>query len=163
MDASLTPFLWIISVLLVLAGLAGTVLPLLPGVSFVFLGLWLGAWIDGYAEVSGWTVVLLGLLTALAMALDYIAGALGAKKAGASKQAVTGALLGSLVGIFFGLPGLILGPFVGAVVGELSAQRDLDQAAAVGAATWVGLLLGTIAKLALSLTMLGVFLLAYLI
>jgi uncharacterized protein len=74
---------------------------------------------------------------------------------------VTGATLGGIVGVFFGLPGLLVGPFAGAVIGELSAQRTLRQATTVGVAAWVGLLLGAIAKLALSLTMLGVFVFAY--
>lgn len=161
MDASLTPWLWVLAMALIAIGIAGTVLPLLPGVPLVFLGLWLGAWIDGYTLVSGFTVALLGVLTVLAMALDFVAGSLGAKRVGASRQAVTGALLGSIVGVFFGLPGLLIGPFAGAVIGELSAQRSLEQATVVGVAAWMGLLFGVIAKLALSLTMLGVFVFAY--
>jgi uncharacterized protein YqgC (DUF456 family) len=86
---------------------------------------------------------------------------MGAKRVGASKKAITGSVIGTFAGLFFGLPGLILGPFIGAVVGELAAQRDIPQAARVGVATWVGLLLGTLAKLALSLTMLGVFAFSY--
>lgn len=162
MDASLMPWLlWTLVVILVAVGLAGAVLPMLPGVPLVFAGLWLGAYIDGYAHVGVWTVVVLGVLVTLAIAIDFIASALGAKRVGASRQAITGAVIGSVIGIFFGLPGLILGPFVGAVVGELAAQRTVEQAAVVGVATWLGLLFGTIAKLALSLAMVGIFLFAY--
>lgn len=163
MDASLAPILRIVAALLVLTGVAGTVLPLLPGVPLVFAGLWLGAWIDGYQHVSGWTVLLLGVLTALSLIVDFVATALGAKRVGASAKAVSGAVLGTVVGIFFGLPGLLLGPFVGAVIGELAAQRSLERATVVGVATWVGLLLGTIAKLALAFAMIGVFVAAYLL
>lgn len=163
MDATLAPILRIVAALLVLTGLAGTVLPLLPGVPLVFAGLWLAAWIDGYQHVSGWTVLLLGVLTALSLIVDFVATALGAKRVGASAEAVSGAVIGTVVGIFFGLPGLVLGPFVGAVIGELTAQRSLERATAVGVATWVGLLLGTIAKLALAFAMIGVFVAAYLI
>ena len=106
-------------------------------------------------------LVLLGVLVVLALIVDFAATALGAKKVGASKKAIAGSVAGTFVGLFFGLPGLLLGPFVGAVLGELAAQRYLDQATRVGIATWVGLLLGTIAKLALSLTMLGVFAISY--
>jgi uncharacterized protein len=161
MDASLTVLLWLAVFALIAVGLAGTVLPALPGVPMIFLGVWLAAWIDGYERIGGLTLTVLGLLTLIAVAVDFIASALGARRVGASRQAITGSVLGSLVGIFFGLPGLLLGPFIGAVVGELSARGGLRQAAEVGVATWVGLLFGTLAKLALSLAMLFTFALAY--
>ena len=158
------PFLilsWLLAVALVIAGFAGTVLPAIPGVPLVFAGLWLAAWIDGYSRVGAFTLTALGVLTIIAVAVDYAAAALGARRVGASKQAIAGSVIGAFVGIFFGLPGLLLGPFVGAVAGELSARRGLDQATRVGVATWMGLLFGTLTKLALSLTMLGIFVAAY--
>lgn len=154
---------WIVAVALILGGLAGAIFPILPGVPLVFGGLWLAAWIDDYARVGPWTLGVLGFLVLLSVVIDFAASAMGAKRVGASPKAIAGATLGTFVGMFFGLPGLLLGPFVGAVFGELAAQRALGQAARVGVATWVGLLLGTIAKLALSLTMLGVFVFAYFI
>lgn len=157
----MTPWLWTLALLLIGMGLAGTVMPMLPGVPFVFLGMWLAAWTDGYERIGVFTLVLLGVLCVLAMVLDFAAAAMGAKKVGASPRAITGATLGSIVGVFFGLPGLLIGPFAGAVLGELSAQRSLQQATVVGVASWVGLLLGTIAKLALSLAMVGIFVFAY--
>jgi hypothetical protein len=156
-----TVLLWLLVAALVLVGLAGAVLPALPGVPLVFAGLWLGAWIDDYARVGGWTVAVLGALTALALIVDFVASVLGAKRVGASRQAIAGAAVGAVVGIFFGLPGLLLGPFIGAVLGELAAQRGVDQATRVGVATWLGLLFGTLAKLALSIAMVGVFAFAY--
>jgi len=156
-----TLLLWLLSLLLVLAGLAGAVLPLIPGAPLVFAGLWLAAWIDGYARVSGLTVAMLGILVVLALLTDLVAAALGAKRVGASPRAIAGAALGTLAGLFFGLPGLLLGPFVGAVIGELTVRPGVDRAARVGIATWIGLLFGTLAKLALSLAMVGVFALAY--
>lgn len=161
MDPALVWLLWLAAFVLVTVGLAGTVLPLLPGVPLVFAGLWLGAWIDGYQRVGIWTLLLLGLLVLLSFVVDFAATALGAQRVGASRKAVAGALIGTVIGIFFGLPGLLLGPFVGAVIGELSARRTLDQAAVVGVATWIGLIFGTLAKLALVLAMIGVFVLAY--
>ncbi len=161
MDASLTPWLWILVLMLVTVGLAGTVLPMLPGAPMVFGGLWLAAWIDGYTRVGPWTIGVLGVLVLLAIAMDFIASALGAQRVGASRQAIIGSVIGSVVGLFFGLLGLLLGPFIGAVIGELMARRDMQQATTVGIATWIGLLFGTIAKLALSLTMIGVFVFAY--
>jgi uncharacterized protein len=156
-----TVLLWLLATALVLVGLAGAVLPAIPGVPLVFAGLWLAAWINEYALVSGFTVAVLGVLTVLAMAIDLLASVLGARRVGASRQAIAGSALGALVGIFFGLPGLVLGPFIGAVVGELLARGSLDQAARVGVGTWLGLLFGTLAKLALSIAMVGVFVFAY--
>ncbi len=161
MEAHLSPWLWIVVFLLVGVGLAGTVLPMLPGVPMIFIGLWLAAWIDGYERVGGFTLGLLGVLTLLSVVIDFVASALGAKRVGASSRAIWGAAIGSIVGIFFGLPGLLLGPFAGAVIGELTVQGDSGKAAKVGIATWLGLLFGTLAKIALSFAMIGVFVLFY--
>jgi len=161
MDPIVLILLWLAVLALVVIGLAGAVIPALPGMPLLFIGLWLGAWIDGYARVGTTTLIVLGVIVALAMTIDFIASALGAKKVGASPQAIWGSVIGSVVGMFFGLPGIILGPFVGAVLGELSARRNMTQAANVGFATWMGLLFGTLAKLALSLVMLGIFAFAY--
>jgi uncharacterized protein len=158
-----TLLLWLLAVALILVGLAGAVLPALPGVPLVFAGLWLGAWIDDYTRVGGWTVVVLGVLGAIALTMDYVATALGAKRVGASRQAIAGAALGTFAGLFLGLPGIILGPFVGAVVGEVMARGSLEQATRVGIGTWLGLLFGTLLKLVLSLTMIGGFVFAYLL
>ena len=91
------------------------------------------------------------------MALDLIAGALGAKRVGASPRAVAGALIGTLIGVFFGLPGLLLGPFFGAVAGELASGNSMLRSAHVGVSAWVGLIFGALVKLVASLTMVGLF------
>jgi uncharacterized protein YqgC (DUF456 family) len=148
---------------LILVGLAGTLLPGLPGVPLVFAGMWLAAWVGGYAEIGAWTLVVLGVLATLAVALDFVAGLLGARRVAASKGALWGAAIGTVVGLFFGLPGLLLGPFLGAVVGELRAGSGVTRSTRVGVATWIGLLFGTLAKIALSFTMLGIFVGALLI
>jgi uncharacterized protein YqgC (DUF456 family) len=89
--------------------------------------------------------------------MDLIAGALGAKRVGASPRAVWGTLLGTIIGLFFGLPGLLLGPFVGALLGELAAGKSVLRSAHVGVSTWVGLIFGTIIKLVASVTMVALF------
>jgi len=154
--------LQVIAVVLVIVGLAGTVIPLLPGIAFVFGGLLLAAWADDFQRVGALTLTILGLLTALAIAADLLASALGAKRMGASPRAIVGATLGAILGLFFGLPGLVLGPFIGAVAGELSANRQLLHAGRAGLGTWLGLLLGSIAKLTLAFLMVGVFATAWL-
>jgi uncharacterized protein YqgC (DUF456 family) len=154
--------LWyVLAALLVLVGLAGSVLPALPGVPLVFAGLLVAAWADDFTRVGAATVVLLGLLTVLSFAIDLAATALGAKRVGATPKAIVGAALGTFAGLFLGIPGLIIGPFVGAVVGELLSHGEMQRATRAGVATWAGLLLGTLAKLALIFTMIGVFAIAY--
>lgn len=154
---------WIAAALLVVAGIAGTIIPGLPGAPLVLAGLVLAAWIDGFAHVGWPTWVVLGLLVAASIAVDFGASALGAQRFGASPRALVGATLGALVGLFFGIPGLLLGPFAGAVVGEYSARRDLLQAGRAGFGTFVGLVLGAAARAALALAMVGVFVAAYLV
>jgi uncharacterized protein YqgC (DUF456 family) len=153
-------YLWLLSAVLILAGLAGTVLPLLPGTLLVWAGLLLGAWIDDFTRVSVGTVLLITLLAALAWALDFVAGLMGAKRAGASRLALLGAAVGTVAGIFMGLVGVLFMPLVGAAIGEYWAQRDQQRAAKVAIATWFGLLLGMVAKLVLSFVMVGIFLVA---
>lgn len=159
----MTAVLWILAVLLIVVGVAGTVLPALPGAILVFAGIVLAAWIDGFARIPVWLVVVFGLLTALAWAVDYFAAAAGAKRAGASRLALVGALVGTLAGIVTGLWGLVFMPLVGAALGEYVAQRDLRRAGKVGLATWLGLLLGTAAKVAIVFAMVGVFVVALVI
>lgn len=159
----MSPLLWVAAVAFILVGLAGTVLPALPGTPLVFVGLLLAAWADGFTKVGWFPLVLLGLLTAASLAIDFFASSLGAKKVGASRLAIVGSVLGGLVGFFFGLPGLFLGPFVGAALGEYITLRNLKQAGKVGLATWLGILFGTAAKIALAFTMLGLFIFAYVV
>ncbi len=152
---------WILAVLLVVAGIAGTIVPGLPGAPLVLAGLVLAASIDGFVHVGWPTWIALGTLGLASVAVDLLASALGAKRFGASPRALVGAALGAVVGLFFGLPGLIFGPFLGAVVAEYSARRDLAQAGRVGAGTFIGLVLGAAAKAALRFAMVAVFVAAY--
>lgn len=155
--------LWIVAMVMVAVGVAGTVLPALPGTVFVFGGIALAAWVDDFTRISGWTVGVAALLAAIALATDYVAAALGAKRAGASRLAIAGAAIGTIVGVFGGLLGLIFLPLAGAAIGEFIAQRDMSRAGRVGIATWVGLLLGTAVKVAIAFTMVGMLVVALLV
>jgi uncharacterized protein len=155
--------LWILAAALMLVGLAGIVLPALPGVPLLFAGMVVAAAIDDFQRIGWVTLSILGALTIIAFLADLFAASLGAKRVGASGRAVWGAAIGTVVGIFFGIAGLLLGPFVGAVIGELSVHGGVAQAGRVGVATWLGLILGTIVKLALACSMLGIFALAFFI
>lgn len=155
--------LWVVCAALILVGLAGTVLPLLPGTVLVWGGIVLGAWIDDFTRVGTTTVVVVSVLALLAWGLDYVAGLLGAQKVGASKQALLGAAVGTVVGLFMGLVGVLFMPLVGAAVGEYLARKDHGRAVKVGLATWVGIMVGLIAKVVLAFIMVGIFVAALLL
>lgn len=155
--------LWLLAAILVLMGIVGTVLPALPGAPLVFLGLLCGAWADGFKKVGWFTLSILAILMVLTFVVDFLASRWGAKRVGASWLALAGASVGTIVGLFLGIPGLIFGPFLGAVLGEWISVRNLRQAGKVGMGTWLGMILGTAAKLALVFAMVGIFTLAYMV
>jgi hypothetical protein len=150
-----------LAALLVVIGLAGTVLPVLPGVLLVFGGLFLAAWAQDFTRVGSVGLTIIGILAALGFAADFIASLLGAKRVGASPRALLGASVGGIVGVFFGIPGLLLGPFLGAAIGEYWARGGLAQAGKVGVGTWIGLLVAAIAKVVIAFAMIGTFLAFY--
>jgi len=157
----LTTLWYVLAALMVVLGLAGVILPALPGLPLVFAGMLLAAWAGNFERIGVFTLLVLGALGTLSLLVDYVATAAGARRVGAGPLAVWGAALGTLAGLFWGIPGLLLGPFIGALLGELWHTRTLLRAAHVGMATWLGLLLGTILKLALGFAMLGLFILAW--
>lgn len=142
---------------LIVVGIAGTILPALPGVTLVFAGMVLAAWVGDFQHIGWPTLVVLGVLTALALIVDFVAGLLGAKRLGASSRALWGAAIGTLAGLFFFPIGLIVGPFAGALIGELLAGGTLRKATSVGLGAWLGFIFGTLAKIALCFAMVGVF------
>src|SRR5690606_37338120 len=149
--------LWyLLAALMVLVGLAGIILPALPGLPLVFAGMLLAAWTDGFERVEWWWLVILGALTVLSLLVDFWATAAGAKRVGASRKAVVGAVIGTVVGLFIVPPfGLFIGPFVGALLGELWHGRGIDgarvgQATKVGFGTWMGIVFGIVLKLGLA-------------
>lgn len=157
---------YVLAVILMLVGIAGTVLPALPGLPLVFAGMFLAAWAGHFEQVGGWTLAVLGLLTLLSIGIDLMASALGAKRVGASKPALIGALLGTFAGLAFGFVGVFVGPFVGALLGELAwlrgvGGRELGQATKVGLGTWLGIVVGTILKLGVAFVMVGLFVVAW--
>jgi uncharacterized protein YqgC (DUF456 family) len=152
---------WILAGLIVIAGLAGTVVPALPGVPLVFTGLFMGAWAGNFETVGWTTVAILAVLAVFAWIVDFLAGAAGARYLGASSRAFWGAAIGAVAGIFFGLVGLLLGPFIGAVLGELSGGSSMVQSGRAGLGAWIGMVIATALKLAIAFLMVGVFLFQY--
>lgn len=149
--------LWILAFALIAVGLVGTVMPALPGPPLVLLGILLAAWIDRFAKISGLVCAVISVLALAAIAIDWIAGAMGARRVGASKWAVIGATVGAILGVLSGFWGLLFMPLAGAAIGEFVASQDLLRAGQVGLATWIGMLLGTVAKLAIVAMMIGIF------
>lgn len=144
---------WGLAFVLVLVGLAGTILPILPGVPIILLGLVLMAWLDGFAHVGWWTLLWLTFLTVLSVLIDFIATAEGARRFGAGRLAILGATLGLLVGLFFGIPGILLGPFVGAVLGHMAGRAGLDASLRAGVGASIGVMVGTLAGAAIGVIM----------
>ena len=161
----LTILLWILyatlAVVMVIIGLIGVVMPALPGTMLILAGLIVGAWANGFTRVGVWTLVVTRC-DRRSRATLWISSPspLAQSDLGASPRAMTGAALGTLAGLFFGLPGVIVGPFVGAVIGELTTHRDFAKAGKAGVAAWIGFAIGTAVKVALAFLMIGIFLVA---
>ena len=154
--------LWIAAIALIAVGIAGSILPALPGAPLVFAGLMLAAWIDDFNEVGWLPLTVAGGLMVLTFVVDFAATAMGAKRVGASGLAVAGAALGTVLGIFGGLIGIVLGPFIGAVLGELASGKSVLRAGHVGVATWIGFIVGTLVRLVLVFALVGLVVVAYL-
>lgn len=156
LDQSL--ILWIIGAILTVTGLSGLLLPVVPGAPLLFLGLLFGAWAEGFTYIGIGTLLILAAMAAMTYVVEFAASLLGVKKYGGSNRAMIGAALGGFAGLFMGIPGILLGPFIGAVLGELSLQRSLDQASRAGFGTVVGMAIGVAGKLAIGIAMIGLFL-----
>lgn len=157
------PTIWyVLAALIVVVGLVGTVLPVIPGTILIFAGLFIAAWVDHFARVGVVGLSIIGALAILAFVADFAASVLGAKRVGASPQALVGATIGGLVGLFLGIPGMIIGPFIGAVGGELLARGRLAQAGKVGLGTWLGLVFAAVVKVVIAFMMIATFMAFYL-
>jgi uncharacterized protein YqgC (DUF456 family) len=154
-------WLWILAIALILLGLVGVVIPGLPGTPVIFIGMLLGAWIDHFHRVGPFTLVLLAVMALAAWIVDFIASLTATKLAGASRWAMAGAILGGLVGLFFGPPGLILGPMIGAALGELISRRGLKQVARSSFAAGLGFVIALAFRIGMAVGMVAVFLFAY--
>ncbi len=150
---------WTVITLLIMAiGLVGTVLPVIPGILLIYAGYLLYGFATGWEAygliaIVGWSVV-----TALVLLLDVFAGAIGARKYGATRFGTWGSLIGGVIGaLAAGFPGLILGPFVGATAGELLRGRSHREALRSGWGTFLGFMAGSVIKIAIGVVMIGTF------
>lgn len=152
--------LYALGAVALVVGIAGVVLPALPGSALLVGGALLIAWAEGFTRVSGWTVAACAALGAVIWAVDFAAAALGAKAFGASRWAVLGAGLGLLVGLSLGLPGILVGPALGAISLEYLRDPDFDRALRAGVGTFLGFVLGSVVKVTLAFVLVGVVVLA---
>jgi uncharacterized protein YqgC (DUF456 family) len=149
--------IWLVVGALMLLGLVGTFVPFLPGTPLIFLGALVHGFATGWRSIGPGRLAILGSLAVLAYLLHYAAGALGARQVGGSAWAVVGALIGGVVGMFFGIPGLLLGPPIGAIVGELVKTGEVRASVRSGLAAFVGMVAGAIANFAIALVMIALF------
>jgi uncharacterized protein YqgC (DUF456 family) len=147
----------ILALLLMVVGVAGSILPGLPSTPLVLLGAIAHKLYFGPTGVAWWVMTILALITVVSLIVDYVASVYGAKRMGATWRGAVGAMVGGLVGLFFNLPGILLGPFVGAVLFELAGGREWKEASRAGVGATLGLLAGTIGKLACCIAMMGLF------
>jgi uncharacterized protein len=144
--------------LLMAAGLAGSILPFLPGPPLIVAGALVYAFATNWTPIGIGRLIILGVLAVLAYVLSHVAGALGAKRFGGSWWAVVGALVGAVVGVFFVPLGLLFGPVIGAIAGEFLCSGNLEGSTRSGIGALVGLAAGIVANLGLAIVMVALFL-----
>lgn len=157
-DSFIESMKWALIVALVVVGFLGTFLPILPGTTLIYIGIVLHYFLFGMEEsrLTWQGLVFITLLYILSLVLDWVSGAIGAKWFGSSKYGVIGAIIGGIVGLFFSLPGLIIGPIVGVFAFEMIfAKKEVKEASNSTVGTVVGGIAGVIAKVLLSLGMIG--------
>ncbi len=150
--------IWLLTVILILAGFLGTLLPILPGPFLVWLGIFLFAALDGFTSVSIIHVSYQALLAVLTVLVDWASQVLGIKRQGGSRGAVWGAVLGAIIGPFLlGIIGLVVGPLVMAFLVELLIKKSPLKALKVSLGTLIGLLGGTFLKIFIVIIMIVLF------
>ncbi|NOX38850.1 MAG: DUF456 domain-containing protein [Calditrichaeota bacterium] len=149
----------IVALICIAVGLVGTLIPLLPGIALIYVGYLVWGLVSGWSDYGWTTMVVLGIVTTLTYVMDYLAGAVGAKKFGATSAGVWGAIIGAVVGfMILSIWGLILGPFVGAVVGEMLVGRSQQEAWKAGWGAFLGFLASSVFRLIIGFIMAVLFL-----
>lgn len=151
---------WFAAVVVMVVGLIGTVLPIVPGTTIILVAAVGHRLIVGAERgMNWWMIGVLVILTLITYAIDFAAGYVGAKRFGATRWGVIGAIIGGIAGIFTGFITLLVLPIVGAVIGEMIAGKKLVEAGKAGWGTLLGNLVGMISKLTIGLVMIVLFLL----
>lgn len=153
--------LLLLGIAVIVSGIVSLVAPVLPGVAIIYVGVLIVAWADDFTRIGPVMLVVMLGLTLFAMVADNLATLFGARRAGASGWGVFGAGVGALAGLVFGLPGVVLGPAVGALVFEYFRNPDAKRALRAGAGGFLGFVLGVIAKAVFGFLVIGLAMLAY--
>jgi len=143
----------VLTVLLFLLGLAGIVLPILPGVILIYAGMLLYGIMTGFAALDTNFYLLQGMALLLTFFIDYLAASTGTRRYGVSRRSAWGAAAGVLFGLFLGPFGIIIGPFLGAILAELTGGKQLEQAVRAGVGTLIGFVGGTALKFVIAALM----------
>lgn len=146
-----------LALLVMLVALIGNVIPGIPGTPLALIAAVAHRLYFGQASINNTVLIVLILLAGLSLLFDFLGTALGARKFGATWRGVAGAVFGGLIGLFFSLPGIILGPFVGATLFEMIGDKEFKKAAKAGAGALIGLALGVFGKSAVCVVMIVLF------
>lgn len=137
----------LLSTVIIIVGLAGIFIPVLPGVPLVFAGTLVYAWVTGFKVITIGYVVLFALLTALASLVDYVGGLITARKFGASKYGLIGSIIGGIAGlVIFNIPGMLIGQLLGVIAGELYFGTEMKKSFQAGLAVFIGYLMASFIK-----------------
>jgi uncharacterized protein len=147
----------VVVALLMLSGVIGALVPMIPGTPLILAGAVVYAFATDFTVIGVGRLVVLAVIAALAWGLEHVAGAIGARRSGGSRYAVVGALVGTLVGFFFPPIGLLLGPLAGAIGGELVRTGNLDESLKSGIGAFIGTLAGAVVHFALAVMMVALF------
>ena len=147
----------IIACIFFLVGVIGIVAPAIPSLPVVWAGVLFFALMTNFATVDVRVIVITGVIAAVGTLLDFAANAIGAKKFGATRWGIAGAIGGSIIGIAFGPLGIIAGAFLGALALEFAKDQQTTRALHAGVGTFIGFLFGTLAKIVLAFVMIGMF------
>lgn len=146
-----------IALVVMFIGLAGSILPGIPSTPVVLVAAVGHKLYFGATGPDWWVILILAVITALSLLMDYVTTVYGTKKMGATWRGAVGAVVGALIGMFFSVPGLILGPFLGAMAFEMAGGRDAKESSRAGVGAMIGLLAGAIGKVACCVAMMAVF------
>ena len=147
----------IVCYIIMLVGLAGCILPILPGTPFVFAGIYIYAWLTGFTIISRNLIIIFLILTVVSVVIEYISSSIGSKKFGASKLGFIGAFVGAIIGVFFVPWGLVIGPLAGALIGELIVGKKIKEAFRAGGGAVLGFFGGTFLKIVAAFVMIALF------
>ncbi|UCF71175.1 MAG: DUF456 domain-containing protein [candidate division WOR-3 bacterium] len=157
MASVLEILMFIIALAIMLVGLAGVIIPVLPGIPLIFAAAILYAALTGFRDIGVNTILIFVGLTALGLVFDYLANYFSVRKMGGSIAGAVGAVVGLMAGIFFGLLWIIVLPFVFAVILELIAGKQAKQALRSGVGSFVGLVFGGLTRFVIGCVMIGIF------